>query len=219
MNILVIGGGGPTGKFGRDFCDRARLEGHSVYVISHVDYNTNDPKQISADFENPSAVISAFATVTKELTHLDMMLYNSSIGSYPGSTSDYCSTTAVSIARHYLNYNVYVLYPHLLSIQALKKMDATSKIIFLTTGLTLRTWDVNELEYNRHSGYAGGKAFQNHLMSGLANNNDKGVTVLSVSPHFDYNNESAYNNSLHATYDCVMQATAADNGTIKPIHK
>jgi nucleoside-diphosphate-sugar epimerase len=55
MNIVVIGGGKP-GKFGNDFCNRARSEGHDVYVISHKDYGTNDPKHIVADFDNPTSI-------------------------------------------------------------------------------------------------------------------------------------------------------------------
>ena len=43
MNIVVIGGGKPE-RFGNDFCNRARADGHDVYVISHKDYGTNDPK-------------------------------------------------------------------------------------------------------------------------------------------------------------------------------
>ena len=52
MNICVIGGGGPTGKFGRDFCDRARDEGHNVYVLSHKNHKQTDHRQMWANFKN-----------------------------------------------------------------------------------------------------------------------------------------------------------------------
>lgn len=218
MNILVIGGGGKPGRFGRDFCDRARLDGHSVYVISHRDYGTGDPKQISADFSNPSSVVNAFNTVMQEVNHLDIMLYNSSAHGYPNNTNDFQSTTTVDIQKHYLNYNIYILYPHLLSIQALKIMNKTSKIIFLTTGLTLSwMWEDERSDLTRKAGYTGGKSFQNHLMIGLATGNDKEVTVTSLSPHFDYHNIDVYKRSLELTYNRILNVEARDNGKIRPV--
>jgi NAD(P)-dependent dehydrogenase (short-subunit alcohol dehydrogenase family) len=219
MNIIVVGGGGNPGRFGRDFCDKARLDGHSVYVVSHKDYNTNDPQQISADFNNPSAVVDAFNTVTQHLNQLDILLYNSSAGGYPQQASDYKSNSTVLIQQHYLNYNLYVLYPHLLSVEALKKMDNTSKIIFLTTGLTTSwMWEDESMDFNRLAGYIGGKSFQNHLMRGLATYNDKGVTVTSLSPHFDYQNADTYNRGLRSTYLRIMNITPNDNGKIRPVY-
>jgi hypothetical protein len=218
MNILVIGGGGQPGHFGRDFCDRARLDGHSVYVISHRDYGTGDPKQISADFNNPSSVVGAFRTVMQGVDHLDMMLYNSSAYGYPNNTNDFQSTTRVDIQAHYLNYNTYILYPHLLSIEALKIMNKNSKIIFLTTGLTLNwMWEDEKSDLTRLAGYIGGKSFQNHLMIGLANYNDKEVTVTSLSPHFDYTNVDVYKSSLELTYHRILNVGARDNGKIRPV--
>ena len=217
MNILVIGGGKP-GRFGKDFCDRARIDGHSVYVISHRDYGTGDPKQISADFNNPSSVVDAFRTVMHGVDHLDIMLYNSSAYGYPIVANEFRSTTTVDIQKHYLNYNVYVLCPHLLSIEALKIMDKNSKIIFLTTGLTLsRMWEEENSDFTRLAGYIGGKAFQNYLMIALANHNNKEVTVTSLSPHFDYNNIDAYQHSLELTYNFIFNIEARDNGKIRPV--
>ena len=219
MNIVVIGGGGSTGKFGRDFCDRARNEGHSVYVISHKDYSTGDAKQISADFTDPASVVNAFNTVIRGVDHLDIMLYNSSAGGYPIQAVDYKSTSTVSIQQHYLNYNLYVLYPHLLSIESLKKMDVSSKIIFLTTGLTTSwMWEDESKDFNRLAGYIGGKSFQNHFMIGLATHNDKGVTVTSLSPHFDYQNIDSYNRSLTLTYNRIMNILPRDNGRLRPVN-
>jgi hypothetical protein len=218
MNVMVVGGGGQTGRFGRDFSDRLRSEGHSVYVISHKDYGTGDPKQISADFNNPSSVVDAFKNVTQGVDHLDIMLYNSSAKGYPLQGHDFQSTTKVDIHQHYLNYNTYVLYPHLLSIEALKIMNNTSKIIFLTTGLTLSwMWQDEKSDLNRLAGYTGGKSFQNHLMIGLANYNDKEVTVTSLSPHFDYNNVDAYKHKFELTYNRILNVGARDNGKIRSI--
>jgi NAD(P)-dependent dehydrogenase (short-subunit alcohol dehydrogenase family) len=218
MNILVIGGGGQPGRFGKDFCDRARVNGHSVYVISHRDYGTGDPKQISADFNNPSSVVDAFRTVMQGVDHLDIMLYNSSAYGYPNNVNSFQSTAQVDIQKHYLNYNVYVLCPHLLSIEALKIMNKNSKIIFLTTGLTLSwMWEEENSDFIRLAGYTGGKSFQNHLMIALANHNDKEVTVTSLSPHFDYKNIDAYKRSLELTYNRILNVEARDNGKIRPV--
>jgi hypothetical protein len=49
MNIVVIGGGEP-GKFGNDFCIRAKREGHNVFILSHQDYSTQDPQHYYTDF-------------------------------------------------------------------------------------------------------------------------------------------------------------------------
>jgi len=71
MNICVFGGGGPAGRFGPDFCSRARSQGHTVHTISHRDH----PNCITANFGNTQDVVDKFQSVAA-MVPLDLVLYN-----------------------------------------------------------------------------------------------------------------------------------------------
>jgi hypothetical protein len=213
MNIVVIGGGKP-GKFGNDFCNRARNEGHNVYVISHKDYGTNDPKHVVAPFNNVVDFLEAFKNLTKDLDTIDILLYNSNAHSYPGRPDELQSTGNVSPEKWIQALTLNVIIPHAVSLEALKKMSKGSGIVFMTSGMS---YDLKRKEWTANVGYAGLKGVQNHLMIGLANHNDKGAVVTCVSPHFPYDNAEKYSMVLNHTYNYITSLTEESNGKIRGI--
>jgi len=213
MNIVVIGGGQP-GKFGNDFCNRARSEGHDVYVISHKDYGTNDPKHIVADFDNVNDFLSKFKNLTNHLEKIDLLLYNSNAHSYPGRPDELQSTGNVSTDKWEKALRFHVVIPHAIALESLKKMTKGSSIVFMTSGMS---YDLSRKNWTANVGYAGFKGMQNHLMIGLANNNDKGAIVTCVSPHFPYDDAEKYSMVFNHTYDYITSLTEESNGKIRGI--
>jgi hypothetical protein len=94
-------------------------------------------------------------------------------------------------------------------VEALKKMNSSSKIIFMTTDVI---YDRERTENLEHLGYYGGKAYQHQLMLALAECNDKDATVSSVSPFFEYDNKLQYNESFNRVYEHIFGNT--DNGKV-----
>jgi NAD(P)-dependent dehydrogenase (short-subunit alcohol dehydrogenase family) len=213
MNICVIGGGGPKGKFGRDFCDRARDEGHNVYVLSHTDHNQDDPQQVWANFNSVESVVDTFAQVTSDIDHIDIFVYNSNPRpSRPGLAIDYKSTSTIPSEMWYNTVTGHAIIPHRLCIEALKKMSATSKLVFLVSGLAIPE---NEHNYTNLVGYSSGKAIQIFMMKAFAEHNDRGAIATAVSPHFDYNNVDRYNTTLDNVYKHILDIDHSQNGKMK----
>jgi hypothetical protein len=213
MNIVVIGGGKP-GKFGNDFCNRARSEGHDVYVISHKDYGTNDPKHIVADFSSEVSIKQSFLSLTKDLEKIDLFLYNSNAHHYPGRPDELQSTATISKEKWVEALTMHVVIPHVLAIESLKKMTAGCGIVFMTSGMS---YDLKRKEWTSNVGYAGLKGMQNHLMIGLAHNNDKGAIATCVSPHFPYDNAENYSMVFNHVYNYITTLTEESNGKIRGI--
>lgn len=213
MNIVVIGGGKP-GKFGNDFCNRARNEGHDVYVISHKDYGTNDPKHIVADFNDSVKFLDSFKKLTEQLDNIDILLYNSNAHSYPGRPDELQSTGSVSDDKWVKALTFNVIIPHSISLEALKKMNKGSSIVFMTSGMS---YDLSRKDWTANVGYAGFKGMQNHLMIGLAYHNDKGAIVTCISPHFPYDNAEKYSMVFGHAYNYITTLTEESNGKIRGI--
>jgi len=213
MNIVVIGGGKP-GKFGNDFCNRARSEGHDVYVISHRDYGTNDPKQIVADYNNVSDFLEKFKNLTNHLDKIDIVLYNTNAYSYPGTPEHLQSTGTVSLEQWEQSLKLHVVIPHSIALESLKKMSKGSGIVFMTSGMS---YDLKRTTWTDRAGYAGFKGMQNHLMIGLAYHNDKEAIVTCIAPYFPYEDKEKYISVLNNAYEYITTLTAESNGKIRNI--
>jgi len=214
MNIVVFGGGQP-GKFGNDFCNLARKDGHDVFVLSHKDYNACSPRHIHTNVSERQYVVEDFNRLTQSIDHIDIFLYNGRMDGYPGKPENFTSTARVSSDMWYNNLYSNVILPHVLSIEALKKMSKDSKIVFLTTGMAT---DFERTTYTEMAGYAGIKATQIHLMIALANHNDRDAIVCSISPHFPYENRLAYLDILKKVYNNILEFDYTQNGKVKTIH-
>lgn len=214
MNIVVFGGGEPD-KFGSDFCNLAREQGHDVFVLSHKDYATGDPNHAHTDINERQYVVEAFNQLTQSIDHIDIFLYNGHMDGYPSYPDHFKSTAHVSSELWYNNLYLTCILAHVLSIEALKKMSQNSKIVFLTTGMAT---DFERTDYTSMAGYAGIKAAQNHLMIALAHHNDRGALVSSISPHFPYEDRPAYAKVLASVYANILEFDSTQNGKIKVIH-
>jgi len=218
MNICVIGGGGPKGKFGRDFCDRARDEGHNVYVLSHKNYNLNDPKHVWADFNNIDNVVTGFTQLIESIDHIDIFIYNSTpnYGSFPHLDRHFKSTTKVDYTKGWHNtIDIHAVIPHMLCVAALNKMSATSKLVFMVTGLAMY---FDRDEWTDHVGYASGKAAQIFLMLAFSTFNDRKAISTAVSPHFDYTNPAHYEIIFNKVYNHILDMNQNQNGKIKSFY-
>ena len=212
MNICVIGGGNTPGRFGKDFCDRAQNEGHDVRILSHCDYNNNNRKQLFANFTDHTDLVHTFNRLIADLDHIDIFLYNSVTPGGVGRES-YKSTSIVNYNTYIDHLNVNAIVPHFLCIEALKKMDHDSKIIFITSGMAdFEKYKLSQM--NTAVAYAGGKFYQNFLMVAFANYNDKGATVASLSPYFNYTNANNYKLNFDLCYDKIINLSPDDNNSI-----
>ena len=211
MNIVVIGGG-KAGKFGNDFCVRARNDGHDVYIVSHVDHGTNDPKHIVADFNNPNNFIHSYKQLTDHLEKIDILLYNSNGG---GGVFDSIHLTSNGRCIQFdweVGLKLHVIIPHAVILEALKKMSKGSSIVFMTTE---QSYNLKKTRHTSSVGYAGFKGIQNHLMIGLAHNNDKEAIATSVSTHFPYENKKMYDILFDKIYNYITTLTDKSNGKIR----
>jgi NAD(P)-dependent dehydrogenase (short-subunit alcohol dehydrogenase family) len=218
MNICVIGGGRAKGRFGRDFCDRARVEGHNVYVLSHKDYNLNDPRHLWADFNNHNDVVAKFAQLIESIDHIDIFIYNttSDSGSFPHLDRHFQSTTNGDLAQGWHDtVDLHAVIPHMLCVAALNKMSATSKLVFMVTGLAMY---FNRTEWNEQVGYASGKAAQIFLMLAFSTFNDRKAISTAISPHFDYTNPVNYEIVFNKAYDHILDMNQNQNGKIKSLY-
>jgi NAD(P)-dependent dehydrogenase (short-subunit alcohol dehydrogenase family) len=215
MNIVVIGGGEP-GKFGHDFCSQARAHGHNVCVLSHKKYDTCDSRHMYADFADPDNVRSKFLELTAPLDQIDLFVYCTNNGAYPDKVTSLASTGHVDRNAWQYSMDVHVVIPHMLSLEALKKMNESCAIVYMTTGLSY-DFSNKTYEYSKYVGYAGLKGAQNHLMIGLADHNDKGAIVTSVASHFMYDQPARYRIIFDQVYEYMTTLTKANTGKIRQI--
>jgi hypothetical protein len=200
MNIVIIGAGKP-GKFGGDFAAKAQSDGHDVKTMSHM----------TALFSDIDNVVNRFNLITKDLDRIDLLLYNSNYKGHPDNTELFTSRGSLNDKLYSYGFNVHVLVPHAICIEALKKMDKQSKIVFMTTDVI---YDRERQENLQKLSYYGGKAYQHQLMLGFAEHNDKDAIVSSVSPYFDYNDSKNYKRVFDIVYSHILNHDATQNGKV-----
>jgi hypothetical protein len=217
MNILVIGPGQVSGKFGKDFCELARTNGHNVFTISHGNSLKVDTYHAYANFNDFESMENAFNQVTKNVAHIDMMLYNSNhSGQFMNEKQMFNETSIVQVEAYKASLQIQVICPHFFATKVLTKMSVGDRIVFMTTGLTHAMFEEHSdrARYVHHVGYIGSKCYQNALMMGLAEHNNKNVIATSISPHFPYEDHAKYKIVLGQTYRRIMKITDADNGKV-----
>lgn len=211
MNICVIGAG-VKGHFGNDFVNRAKSEGHTVYTLSHMDYKEDQSNHAWISFSNATLVSMAYTNLIKNIDNIDILLYNSVQGSGPANPRDFTESANKIDDNEFLNgIRVNVIIPYKLSIASLKKMKEGSKIVFMTTGMSK---GIDNLALPIMAGYAGAKSYQNFIMKGLAEHNDKGVIVSSVAPFFPYWEPENYKIVFDNTFNHIMNIDKTHNGKI-----
>jgi len=210
MNVVIIGGGEP-GKFGNDLALRMRNDGHNVYIVSHRSYDTGHPHDIMANFNTVQGVVDAFNEVTKDVDVIDMILFNSNAGSYPCDDNCFTSTSVVDLKRWEATVRLANYIPHVLGVEALKRMHEGSKIIFMISYMAVQ---FNRNEWTSYAGYAGTKATQAHMMRAFAEHNDKGAIATAIAPHFAYESPEIYKQVIKLVNNYINIITVQNNGHI-----
>lgn len=210
-NIVVIGGTTP-GKFGHEFVTKTRAQGHRVKVLTWREPESPSQDVAWADFSNHDACVTAFNQLVSDMEHIDVMLYNAQGGSYANEPFFFTSGCHHLDPGQYLQcLNIQVIVPHALSLAALKKMDQTSALVFMTTGLAL---DHTRDGWTDKAGYAGSKSWQTHMMLAFAHHNDKQAISVSISPFFPYSDPELCTRKINSAVDMITNLNKNQNGQI-----
>ena len=211
MNICVIGAGN-KGHFGNDFVNRARSEGHTVYTLSHTNHQDTHENHKWIMFSNIDRVVDTYKNLIKDIDNIDIFLYNSVGGGGPMSAGAFTDDAMpISDETFFEGIRVNVIAPYKLAIASLKKMSEGSKIVFMTTGMST---SIENLALPIMASYAGSKAYQNYIMKGLAEHNNKGAIVSSVAPFFPYWEPEQYKTVFDKAYNHIMNINKNHNGKI-----
>ena len=214
MNIVVIGG---SKRFGKDISDKFRADGHNVFVLSKKVYpeSTNHKQAEVTDAIN---TVIKFNELISTIDHIDLLLWNATGFDGPGSVEDFISVAEFNIYEMKKSWertmNAGAMTPHFVSVSALKKMNDTSRIVFITSGLA------KSFERNEHTfrlSYAGGKAMIMHLATALAHNNDKNALVYTIEPWLPYGkpeHADVYNSNVNNIYTQLCSFNREHNGKI-----
>jgi len=213
MNIIIIGGGSKFGKFA---AEQFINDGHNVFVMSHKRYKNMLSNHVVANFNDTVNVLANFNKLTKNIDKIDVFLYLTRPRSYMYGEGPESFISNTDISResdwiHAIRLNASI--PHDLITRALCKMDSSSRIIFMTTGLSLSIRD-KKYELSHLAMYAGTKAAQNFLMRAFADNNDKNVTVCSISTHFPNELSSEYKLKAEQIVTLIYNINNSQNGQI-----
>lgn len=208
MNVVIVGGGTPN-KFGSDLANWYREQSHDVRVLSHQ--GEPSPQHRIADFRDTADVTRQFQDLVEDWDHIDLFLYNSNRGSVLNTPQTYSGRSKIDEKEWHSCFQIHVVIPFYLATHAIEKMTAGSKLLFMTTGLSIRP---ERDEWTHLAAYAGGKAAQNHLMLALAHHNNRGIIVTSLSPHFRYENPDLYQADFRKCCETIHNLGHDKNGKI-----
>ena len=212
MNIVIVGGGS---KFGKHAAQKFLDLDHKVYVLSHKKSEFAFEHHRLADFTNTLNVISEFNILCQDIDVIDMFVYLSVPKDFYEGPELYQSSENIANENMWTHaIKVHASLPHDLITRALLKMNANSRIVFMTSGLSL-TLSEHESEYSFLTTYAGCKSAQNFLMRAFSRYNDKKATVCSVSTHFPLDTESDdYKWKADRVVDLILSINQNNNGKV-----
>ena len=208
MNVVIVGGGQ---KFGRAIAEEFRKNNNQIFILSHRDYEA-DENHVFADFHNIYDVAYKLNFLTRNINHIDILLYASNHDYGPHFT-EYNRNSLIGNIQDYWqkSFHIAVTVPHILAVTALTKMTETSRIVFITSLMSL---DLDRTNYKTAASYAGCKAAQNHLMITLSALNDSKAIVYSIATHLPEDNEEVYNNIKLQVYNQLLKIDRQDSGKI-----
>lgn len=201
MNIVIVGPGNNPKKFGTHFVQMCESKGHNVTKFSYR-LNTETFEDIVVRYE-------------KEISHLDridVFLYNSIGGFYPGQPHHYSCDHTVAHREWQEGITINGAMPHALSLKSLNKMDNNSSIVFMTSS---GSYLVNRDNYLQLAGYFGTKGALNHLSRALAEYNTSGAKVCIMAPHIPYEDgEEISSKIMNILTEKILNILQEDNGKV-----
>lgn len=211
MNIVVFGGGN-VGKFGSDFCIRARTEGHNVIIFSHKDNGTNDNKQYVINYYDMEETEKVVKQVIDKLDTIDLVLFNQSGSPYP-------SGEAFEMYPDYKEYqytlNTHVIIIHLFLFLSRNKLAKTCKVINMTSNMMVDLF--TKTPFPPPVGYGAGKAWATHTVQAYATNRKNHVIYFTITPSMNYNSKlgkESYLSWFSNIYKFIINSTDEYNGKI-----
>jgi hypothetical protein len=207
MNIIILGGG-TKGKFGNDFVQQARSEGHRVIVFSHINHYTFNVDDRILNYTDIKKTDYALWQIVWEMPVIDLIVFNQKGSGYP-QTQDILSEP------NFENYNFlmlnHVIMPHLVISKLYNNLNTGSKVVFIGSTMAF--------EYDRdHSaseiGYPGAKSFATHLMSSLARVRTKPITFSTLCVHLPYDQPDFYKQVFEKLYNYILTHDDSFNGKI-----
>lgn len=211
MNIVVFGGGN-VGKFGNDFCLRARSEGHNVIIFSHKSNGTNDKQQYVINYYDMEETEKIIKQVVDELDTIDLVLFNQTGSTYP-------SGEAFQMAPDYKEYqytlNSHATIIHLFFFLCQNKLTDTCKVINMASNMMIELFE--KMPYAPPVGYGAGKAWATHTIQAYATNRKNNITYFTISPSMNYDSEEGKNRYptwFNSLYELIFNSTDECNGKI-----
>ena len=200
MNIVIIGPGSDPKRFGTYFSNKADLLNHTVLKFS---YRLED--------EDADTIAENFSKAISHLDHIDLLLYNSIGGFYPGEEEHYYAAHSVNFNQWQKGIMINAAMPHMYSTKCLEKMTKDSSIVFMTSSAS---YLINRDNYLQMAGYFGTKSAMNHLARALSEYNDRNATVCVMGPHIPYDDPPTAEIIMQSLTDRILNLSKEDNGKI-----
>jgi len=200
MNIVIIGPGNDPKRFGTYFVNKAEEQEHKVVKFSY---------RLTA--ESPEEISDRFEKTIESLEQIDLLLYNSIGGFYPGDPSQYTSTHDVKFTDWQTGILINAALPHMFSVKCLAKMNNRSAIVFLTSSAS---YLINRDNFLQMAGYFGTKGAMNQLMRALAEYNDKNAIVCTFAPHIPYDQPDMAEKIMDKLTKYILRIHKDDTGKI-----
>lgn len=187
-NIVIFGAGVPN-KFGYDFVEKSRIEGHNVTVFSHTDHGLNNPQNIVIDYSNYNECDKKFDDfILNNKQPIDIIFFNHTGGYYPSFVKDPYAKPNLELYSSTLNTQVVI--PHLFISKTINLMSDKSKTVFSTnsSGMSLNY----RMGTEKLVGFVGANTWKINMMFGYANAREKNITYCCISPSINYENPEIF---------------------------
>ena len=211
-NILVVGGGTP-GKFGNQFVNKAREDGHRVVNFSHKDHNTGHVDDRHINYNDVKQIKTKCAELASEMPVIDIILFNQNGAGYPGITEQLFKEP--NLLEYNQTITRAVAVPHQIIVSLYNSLNTGSKVVYMGSTMSFLYDRENYIE---HVGYPSAKSFAMHLISAMAKCRTKEITFSCMCPYFLYHKPDVYKNIFEQTYNYILNHDDSYNGKIVNQH-
>lgn len=208
MNIVLVGGGSPE-RFGNQFLNRARNEGHRVINLSHRNHNTGHEDDRTLNYHNPEKVKEVCQKIIADMPVIDIIVFNQTGDAFPHDNAELFAEP--NFERYYRTMHIAVAVPHLIISCLYNNLVDGSKVLNMSSTMAFAYERDN---YISAVGYPGAKSYATHLIMSMARCRTKKVTFSSLCPYFLYHKPEWYNNSFQVTYNHIFNHDDSCNGKI-----